>query len=543
MKRLPEYIKYIAVTAFGFVFFGFLQGHSGFIDPDSFYHTKITEMMLSHGIVRHFYWLQFTVLNDIYIDHHFLYHIFLLPFIKLIPPLIGIKVATVFINTWFILLFYAFLKSQRIPATFLFVLLLLSGAPFIFRIDLVKASGFSLIFVILLLFAIYKASPYSFSKGRGRWGMYILTGAISFFYVWAYGGWPISIFLAGVYFVASLISNSILVTHVANSPLYRRIVVFLKRSEWKPLLATTLGSLMGLIINPYFPHNINFYWIQTVQIALVNYKSKIGVGAEWYGFSAAELMAYSGGILLFGLFGMLLFFGRLAKKKYLKPDYVMIRDIFFFFISAGLFFVITLKARRNTEYAFPFMVLSVAVFIKYFWDSTIYQWIKNSILRVLRFRFFYKIFIGYLIFMFVMAFGINFWKVKVGSADNFAFDKYSEAMQIAKGASEEDDIIFHSDWDDWLMLFYHNDYNRYIVGLGTTFMYKYNKDLYQKWRDITWGDFSGDPYNIIKNNFKAKIIFIAEGDIDNMDKYFVNNEKYKLLYEGEGKVYKIINNY
>jgi len=79
--------------------------------------------------------------------------------------------------------------------------------------------------------------------------------------------------------------------------------------------------------------------------------------------------------------------------------------------------------------------------------------------------------------------------------------------------------------------------------LGTTFMYKYNKDLYQKWRDITWGDFSGDPYNIIKNNFKAKIIFIAEGDIDNMDKYFVNNEKYKLLYEGEGKVYKIINNY
>ncbi|MBU4421776.1 hypothetical protein KKB41_02325 [Patescibacteria group bacterium] len=542
MKRVPEYLKYIGVAIFGFVFFGLLQGHSGFIDPDSFYHTKIAEMMLSHGIVKNFHWLAFTVLNDIYIDHHFLYHAFLLPFIKFIPPLIGVKVATVFINTGFLLLFYTFLRTtpsnsplsrgrrEGVPVPFLFVLLLLSGAPFIFRIDLVKASGFSLIFVMLLLLAIYKKKP-------------ILIGVISFFYVWAYGGWPISIALSIIFLFASLAANFLLNPRELSKSLYCYIVILLKKSEWKPLLATISGSLVGLLINPYFPHNINFYWIQTVQIALVNYKSKIGVGAEWYGFSAAELTAYSGGIILVGLFGMLLFFGRLAKKKYLKPDYVMMRDIFFFFISAGLFFVITLKARRNTEYAFPFMVIASAMFIKYFWDAEIYKWIKKGILKILRFKIFYKIFVGYLALMFIMALGINFWKVKNGLKENFAFDKYSEAMQVVKDASNEGDIVFHSDWDDWPMLFYNNDYNKYIVGLDTTFMYKYDKELYQKWRDITWGDFSGDPYDIIKNDFDARIIFIAEGDIENMDKYFINDARYELLYNGEGMVYKIITNY
>lgn len=112
-------------------------------------------------------------------------------------------------------------------------------------------------------------------------------------------------------------------------------------------------------------------------------------------------------------------------------------------------------------------------------------------------------------------------------------------MAAARKNSMPGDIIFHSDWDDWPMLFYHNDYNRYIVGLDTTFMYKFSKDLYKKWRDITWGDFVGDPYKIIKDDFGAKIVFIAKTDVGIMDKYFRGDGRYELVYDGDGRVYKI----
>ena len=147
----------------------------------------------------------------------------------------------------------------------------------------------------------------------------------------------------------------------------------------------------------------------------------------------------------------------------------------------------------------------------------------------------------YLVLMLGLAFGSNFWRIKTGLAEGFGFVKYKKAMEVIIKNTNKDDIIFHSDWDDWPMLFYHNTYNKYIVGLDTTFMYRYSGEAYQKWRDITWGDYEGDAYPIIKDDFKATTIFIAEGDIEDMDKYFKNDNRYELLYNGEGKVYKIIN--
>jgi hypothetical protein len=141
--------------------------------------------------------------------------------------------------------------------------------------------------------------------------------------------------------------------------------------------------------------------------------------------------------------------------------------------------------------------------------------------------------------MFVLNFGLNFCKIKQELGRGFGFDYYKEAMAVAKKNSGPGDIIFHSDWDDWPMLFYHNDYNRYIVGLDATFMYKYSPELYKEWRDITWGDFKGDPYPIIKNDFRATLIFVAKNDTGAMDKYFKDDARYELLYDKEGKVYKV----
>lgn len=507
------YLGYIFVAIMGLGFFGWIQATDTFMDPDSFYHAKIAAMIANNGIVHNFPWTAYTVLPQIYTDHHFLYHLLLVPFVWKINPLVGIKAATIAINTFLALFFYIFLRKNSVRWPLLYVFLLLSNTPFIFRINLPKASGLSLIFIIFILLAIFKKK-------------YIWLLALNFFYVWAYGGWPLGIFFAAAYCLASFAARKI-VAEGQNG------------IEWKPLAVSLAGSIAGLMINPYFPNNLKFYWIQTVQIALVNYQSKIGVGAEWYGFNITELISYSGGAFLVLGAAMTLFFGNIAVRKMAGVSYGAVKDVFFFLICAGAFFVLTIKSCRNSEYFYPFVLLLAAFIAKHFYNREAVAWIRTNLLGIIKLKFLYKIFLGYITLMLFAGFWFNFWKIKRGFEGGFNFSKYQEAMAAARKNSMPGDIIFHSDWDDWPMLFYHNDYNRYIVGLDTTFMYKFSKDLYKKWRDITWGDFVGDPYKIIKDDFGAKIVFIAKTDVGIMDKYFRGDGRYELVYDGDGRVYKI----
>ena len=71
-----------------------LQAGESFADPDSFYHLKMAELIAASGPIRNFIWLPFTTLAQAFADHHFLYHVLLIPFIKVLGPFPGIKAST-----------------------------------------------------------------------------------------------------------------------------------------------------------------------------------------------------------------------------------------------------------------------------------------------------------------------------------------------------------------------------------------------------------------------------------------------------------------
>src|SRR3989344_6279113 len=81
------FLPYFIIFEVAFIVFYFLQNQLTFADPDSFYHVKMAILMKEQGIIRDFPWLQFTVLKNYYTDHHLLYHIALIPFISILPPL------------------------------------------------------------------------------------------------------------------------------------------------------------------------------------------------------------------------------------------------------------------------------------------------------------------------------------------------------------------------------------------------------------------------------------------------------------------------
>ena len=146
--------KYIILFILVFSLF-FWWGYSlNFPDPDSFYHTKMAQLISQQGVIIDFPWQQFTVLKDYYIDHHLLYHIFLIPFTKIIDPLVGAKIATFFLASAFILVFYFFLKQNKIHGAWYWALFLALITPFSFRLNLTKATALSLIIFYLGFYLI-----------------------------------------------------------------------------------------------------------------------------------------------------------------------------------------------------------------------------------------------------------------------------------------------------------------------------------------------------------------------------------------------------
>jgi hypothetical protein len=85
-------------------------------------------------------------------------------------------------------------------------------------------------------------------------------------------------------------------------------------------------------------------------------------------------------------------------------------------------------------------------------------------------------------------------------------DRYKGAAEWIAANSQEGDIVFTTDWDDFPELFFHNHKNRYILGLATPLMYLHDKGLYHLWERLTWGKLEM-PSGYLRRDFGARFVF------------------------------------
>lgn len=552
MKKI-ELLKYLLLFIVSFSLFSYLQISPTFPDPDSFYHAKMAVLIRDQGIVHDFPWLQFTVLKNYYIDHHFLYHIALVPFITFLDPLVGIKLATAFFGAILMLVFYWLLQKFQIKGAFFYSLVLLTTSPFIFRINLAKASSVSL---IILLFGLY------FIFNRKLWQLF----ALSFVYVWTYGGWPLILVLTSLYILANSIiktlnylSNQKLKIKIKNSKFKIFYFIencklkieslfknFFSKENLKLFSSCFFGLTAGVIINPYFPKNLIFYWHQIIEIAVINYQNKIGVGAEWYPYNFGDLIANDSFIFVLLIITFAIFFVNFIQyfaERTKKPTtnakqrtFVLASTFFMLF-----FLALTLRSRRNVEYFVPFAVILAAFtlnqpfsFFNHYWLTFKNWWKKRRVLTIALFFYF--------LIIIPLTVGQNLLSLKQLFASGYPLTKYKGVSEWLAKNTPEKSIIFHNDWDDFPPLFYYNIHNYYIDGLDPTFMYDYNKDLYQKWVDITTGR-QENISEIVSNDFGAEYVFV-----DKDHPFLENNLKrdghFKIVYQDDdGKIYQLSGDY
>jgi len=318
-------------------YFTYLQGVQVFADPDSFYHAKLAEMM-NQGqiIIKDFSWIKFATFSHNFTDHHFLYHVFLVPFVMIFGALWGTKINCILLATAVLAFFYFFLKRWQVRWPLLYTLLLLVAPAFIFRINLAKAGPLSIIILLIALSLLWQKR-------------YRALGLLSFLYVWTYGGWSLIVLLALIDLAAQALIN-----FSANKTLSQ---VF--KLDWWPLGYILSGCAAGLIINPYFPANLQFYWQQLVQIGLINYQNIVSVGQEWYPYPTLDFLANGSFIFILGLAALSAFFWRLSKPQKIENNLAGdFQKIFTLVIFAGILGILTLKSQRFIEYFAPFATLA-----------------------------------------------------------------------------------------------------------------------------------------------------------------------------------------
>lgn len=508
MKLLQHHpwLQYLGLFLIIFNFFLLLQIQPVFFDPDGFYHLKMSELISTQGLIYELPWQQYSVLNENYTDHHLLYHLICIPFISIFGSLLGIKIAHSFLIALLFIIIYLILKHLKIKYPWL-IFMLLTVPAFVYRINLIKAGPLALLILFLSLYFLLRKK-------------YLYLFICAFIYVWSHGGFIILPIITFIYCLIHFFSKSEI-----SYPLRGRILI--------PLLPVSGGTLAGLIINPYFPKNLIFYWHQLIQIGLINYQNTIKVGSEWYPYSYFDLIPVNGFIFIcLALAGVAFFFYR--KKTPLINH-------FFLFLTI-LFLAATFKSRRYIEYFIPFAFIWSMLTLNIFWKTTLwknkYQKIKKDIFK----KKSYLIFAIYLVFTIIIIISMNFQMVKNDAENPFAhYEYWRNASNYLQQHTAAGDLVFHTEWHTWPQLFYHNTHNFYLVGLDPTFMYKYDPATYQLWDDLRKGKLKLESSQKIKEDFNSDYIILSTRKNDKLLlAYLQRDPNCELIYtDDQAFIFKI----
>ena len=466
-------------------------------DNDGYYHIKLAAIMRQEGLRPEFPWLPLSILNEReYYDHHFLFHVALIPF-TFGDLRLGAKWASVLFASLAFLAVWWLLCGQKVRYAGLWALALLAvSEAFLYRMSITRAQSLSL--------AVLALSLHWMLQGRTK-----LFLGVGFFYVWLYNAFPLLPLLTLIYALGVWLVE--------------------RRLALKPAFYATLGVIAGLVINPYFPHDIIFVLRHILPKALG--ATEISVGNEWFPYTTAQLMENSFPALV--IFGLGLLSLGLSGRK-------MSPAIAVGLLSALLFGAMTFNSRRFIEYSPAFALIFGALALQPLagaggWLEETLAALPDKLQRLLSLRRF-----GGPVFGGLLVFGLAAFHTLPSAVDSMQSSKPYETYAAASTWLMENTPpgarVFQTDWDDFPRLFFYNPRNTYLIGLDPTYMQLYNAEMYEAWVAITRGQVE-QPAHEIEGKFAASYVltdlnhtaFIRKASADPRLE-IVFRDRYALIY-------------
>jgi|GEM_PF-2518801 len=496
--------------------FGYLQAFDGFADPDSYYHIKMAVLIATNGIITNFLWLPLSILQNNYIDHHFLYHAYLAPFVSFLSPLIGAKLGHVILAAGFVLFFFYLLTKLKIKRAFWFTLSFLLAPLLLARLSLIKAQPLALILFFAGFYLIWQ---------KKYWWLVPL----GFIYVWSYDGWFLLLLLSLIYVLSDVVYELISQRQglieflrlkrilIAVKAIGQTTFITIKKRDNLKLLATTTGGLLlGIVLNPYWPKNLYFYYVHIWQIALVNYQDKFSVGNEWYRVNLSSFIPVNFFIVFVPL--------ALVTVIFLQYWRILSQRIHFLIWTVIIIFAATIKSNRMIEYLAPLMILASALLLqgvnKLASVQEDWQKIKNKLRSWLNVPRAIKSFLIFCLITAAIAVfspSSNYNPGVIKTTLTNAFPAYRQdslrlAAEEIKRRSANHDLVLNFNFGDFPVLFYYDDVNSYALGLDNTFSYLYNPGLFDKLSSSLRPENLGNLYDLAHDEYRAKFILLETRD-------------------------------
>ena len=408
-------------------------------DNDGFYHIKMAWLMRTQALKPVFPYLPLTILNarEFY-DHHFLFHVALIPF-TFGDLVAGAKYATVLFSALAFLSVWYLFEQQKIAYAWLWALGLLGVSDaFLFRMSIPRAQSLSLAVLALGLGWMLK-------------GKYFRLGVLAFVYVWLYDAFPLLFVLAVLHMLAVGLTE--------------------KRLEMRSLYSVGAGLILGMLFNPYFPYNLIFAYRHMLPKLVAATATQ--VGSEWFPYTTGQLlnnslpamMAFVSGVFALGL----------AERK------IDLRTMFGLLVSL-LFGLMLFQARRFVEYFPPFAL----VFACFAWAPFLN--VKPSRVTAINRRGLLGRLPVALLAAGVLAAGLfSLQAAGKSMQDSKPANLYAGASAWLETNTPEGARVFQTDWDDFPRLFFYNTHNSYLVGLDPTYMQIADPKLYDLWTKVTQG--------------------------------------------------------
>jgi hypothetical protein len=436
---------------------------------DGYYHIKYADLMRQEGLKPSFPYLPLSILNsNEFYDHHLLFHVALIPF-TFGDLRLGGKLAAVVFPTMAFLAIWWLLERQRLhnAPLWAFGLLAVSGA-FIYRMSMVRAQSLSLAALALGLHWLLS-------------GKYRRLLPLAFLYVWLYDGFPLLLALAGVYTAALWLVE--------------------RRLRLAPLAYTAFGIGLGLLVNPYFPHDIVFV-IRHI-LPKITDATSVSVGNEWFPYTTGVLLENSPlalGAMVAGALALGLNKQRMDTRTAVA------------FLAAALFGWMLFQSRRFIEY-FPAFALIFAAFA---WDGLLSQAsASKGIARPFhlpgRLRKWAEAVQPHLPGLaLAVALLPGLWLTVRDARSSLEGSQpaslYAGAAAWLQNNTPAGARVFQTDWDDFPRLFYYNTHNTYLVGLDPTYMQLFDAALYDRWVALTHGKVER-PSQDIWDRFGERYVF------------------------------------
>lgn len=478
-------------------------------DFDGYYHAKwsriLWESLRNGSFPPVFPWLPLTTLNPAnYVDHHFLFHIFQIPF-TFGDDRLGAKIASTLFASLALISCYWLLIHYRIRHIFVWLVALLAcSAPFLYRMNMAKAPPFAIIYLVAGIYLLFK---------RKYWPLV-----------------PLAFIFTLTYDMAVLLIFAVVVWVVVTGWTERRF-------EWRPLVWVLLGTAAGFVINPYFPQNLHlFYEHLKTRLAPSGFSTK--VGQEWYPYNSWEFIGNSFVACVAMVVGYVAFDPSDRKRAH--------HSLFFLLFSTALM-LMTARWKRIAEYWPPFAVMFSA-FALQLWlagPRSTFTRLPLDVLDELQpfldrnepeqsfkedqkeLRSTINAAAAAVLLGVVLFFNLRATTRDIGSSEPHEY--YKAGAEWLRANVSPGQMIFNTDWDDFPRLFYYDPTHYYITGLDPTYLYDKDPALSQIYERVTLGA-EEDPGPIIRDRFGARYVFTDNGH-DNFFDNAIQSGWFDVVYE------------